>query len=293
MTGKAGVEAMPAGTTSGTPQVLLAHHLKQLKHAAERDTRIAAVIELAAAAVVPTRAAVLAAVGDVQLAAAVAAPQQTGEQRLAAADRAAAHELRASVGGTATAPSRSSCPSCRAAGDRSDAADRRRRPRRRSGCRPSRRTPAAYASRARCGRAATPRSRRRRRPDPRRSPPAASRSPAARCRSRNGRDRRQSLPRRPNPGRGRDRPGRTAGGGFRGCADPGHSSIGEHRRRHSGRGAQTRSWSSPASLLRSTDGLRRDAIPVASASRAWSNGVSLLRKSGRRSFAGAASNRSG
>jgi len=31
MTGKAGAEAMPAGTTSGTPQVLLAHHLKQLK----------------------------------------------------------------------------------------------------------------------------------------------------------------------------------------------------------------------------------------------------------------------
>lgn len=31
MTGKAGADAMPAGTTSGTPQVLLAHHLKQLK----------------------------------------------------------------------------------------------------------------------------------------------------------------------------------------------------------------------------------------------------------------------
>ena len=31
MTGKAMSEAMPAGTTSGTPQVLLAHHLKQLK----------------------------------------------------------------------------------------------------------------------------------------------------------------------------------------------------------------------------------------------------------------------
>ena len=30
MTGAAG-EAMPTGTTSGTPQVLLAHHLKQLK----------------------------------------------------------------------------------------------------------------------------------------------------------------------------------------------------------------------------------------------------------------------
>ena len=31
MTGKAVADAMPAGTTSGTPQVLLAHHLKQLK----------------------------------------------------------------------------------------------------------------------------------------------------------------------------------------------------------------------------------------------------------------------
>jgi len=31
MTGKTAAEARPAGTTSGTPQVLLAHHLKQLK----------------------------------------------------------------------------------------------------------------------------------------------------------------------------------------------------------------------------------------------------------------------
>ena len=31
MTGKASTDAMPAGTTSGTPQVLLGHHLKQLK----------------------------------------------------------------------------------------------------------------------------------------------------------------------------------------------------------------------------------------------------------------------
>lgn len=31
MTGKAGADAMPVGTTSGTPQILLAHHLKQLK----------------------------------------------------------------------------------------------------------------------------------------------------------------------------------------------------------------------------------------------------------------------
>ncbi|HEX6688789.1 MAG TPA: hypothetical protein VF085_09010 [Solirubrobacterales bacterium] len=61
-------------------------------HAAERDAGIAAVIEMAAPAVVPTRVAVLAAVGDMQLAAAVAAPQQTGQQRFAAPDRAAAHE---------------------------------------------------------------------------------------------------------------------------------------------------------------------------------------------------------
>ena len=31
MSGKAGIDAMPAGTKSGTPQVLLGHHLKQLK----------------------------------------------------------------------------------------------------------------------------------------------------------------------------------------------------------------------------------------------------------------------
>ena len=31
MTGAAGADKIPAGTTSGAPQVLLAHHLKQLK----------------------------------------------------------------------------------------------------------------------------------------------------------------------------------------------------------------------------------------------------------------------
>ena len=31
MNGKPNLDAMPAGTTSGTPQVLLSHHLKQLK----------------------------------------------------------------------------------------------------------------------------------------------------------------------------------------------------------------------------------------------------------------------
>ena len=53
---------------------------------------IAAVVEMAAPAVIAARAAVLAAVGDVQLAAAVAAAQQAGQQRLAPPDRAAAHE---------------------------------------------------------------------------------------------------------------------------------------------------------------------------------------------------------
>ena len=61
-------------------------------HAAERDAAIAAMVDLAAPAVIAARAAVLAAVGDMQLAAAVAAPQQAGQQRLAAPDRAAAHE---------------------------------------------------------------------------------------------------------------------------------------------------------------------------------------------------------
>lgn len=31
MSGKSGADTMPTGTMSGTPQVLLAHHLKQLK----------------------------------------------------------------------------------------------------------------------------------------------------------------------------------------------------------------------------------------------------------------------
>ena len=42
---------------------------------AERDAAIAAMIELAASAVITTRAPVLTAIGDVELAAAVAAPQ--------------------------------------------------------------------------------------------------------------------------------------------------------------------------------------------------------------------------
>ena len=61
-------------------------------HAAERDAAIAAMVDLAAPAMIAARAAVLAAIGDMQLAAAMAASQQAGEQRLAAPDRAAAHE---------------------------------------------------------------------------------------------------------------------------------------------------------------------------------------------------------
>ena len=53
---------------------------------------LAAVVELAAAAVIAARAAVRAAVGDVKLAAAMAAAEKAGKQRLAAPDRAAAHE---------------------------------------------------------------------------------------------------------------------------------------------------------------------------------------------------------
>src|SRR3954452_6424520 len=61
-------------------------------HAAERDAGVAAMVDLATPAVIAARAAVLAAVGDVQLATAMAASQQAGQQRLAAPDRAAAHE---------------------------------------------------------------------------------------------------------------------------------------------------------------------------------------------------------
>jgi transposase len=60
----------------------------------------------------------------------------------------------------------------------------------RSACRPSRRTRAACASRARCGRAVTPQSRRRHRPGLRRLPSAASRTLDGRCRNRTGRDHR-------------------------------------------------------------------------------------------------------
>ena len=49
-------------------------------------------IELAAPAVIAARASVLAAIGDVELATTVPAPQQTGQQRFTAPDRASAHK---------------------------------------------------------------------------------------------------------------------------------------------------------------------------------------------------------
>src|SRR6478672_1079047 len=61
-------------------------------HAAERDARLAAVIEIAAPAVIAPGTAFLAAVGDMELAAAMAAAQETGEQGFAAPYRSAAHE---------------------------------------------------------------------------------------------------------------------------------------------------------------------------------------------------------
>src|SRR5207248_10544012 len=61
-------------------------------HAAERDVGSAAVVEITAPAVIAARTPVLAAVGDVQLATAMPAAQKAGQQRLAAPDRAAAHE---------------------------------------------------------------------------------------------------------------------------------------------------------------------------------------------------------
>jgi len=61
-------------------------------HAAKRDTGAAAVVHLAAAAVISTGTAVYAAVGDVKLATAMAAAEQSCKQRLAASDRTFAHE---------------------------------------------------------------------------------------------------------------------------------------------------------------------------------------------------------
>ena len=96
-------------------------------------------------------------------------------------------------------------------------ADRRRRPRRRSACRPGRRTPAACASRARCAPAARPRATARRRRGPRRSRPAASQSRAARRPRPNGQGRRRSPQRRAIPAGALDRPDHTAAAGSPDC----------------------------------------------------------------------------
>ena len=61
-------------------------------HAAERDALIAAMVEMAATAVVTPGAAFGAAIGYMELAAAMAAAQQARQQRFAASDRSAAHE---------------------------------------------------------------------------------------------------------------------------------------------------------------------------------------------------------
>jgi hypothetical protein len=78
----------------GTDRRLDAKRLKALDHlgaddainphAAERDAPIAAMVEMTAPTVITARAAILAAVGDVQFAAAVPASEETGQQRLAA-----------------------------------------------------------------------------------------------------------------------------------------------------------------------------------------------------------------
>ena len=61
-------------------------------HAAKRDAGRTAVVEVTAATVIAPGTAVLAAVGDMQLAAAMAAAEQAGQKRLTAPDRTAAHE---------------------------------------------------------------------------------------------------------------------------------------------------------------------------------------------------------
>ena len=62
-------------------------------HASERDAAIAAVIDEATLAVIAARIAVGAGVSDVQLASAMTTAQQAGEQRLAPAQRTAAHRV--------------------------------------------------------------------------------------------------------------------------------------------------------------------------------------------------------
>src|SRR3954465_12287699 len=86
----------------GADRGLYAERLQTLDHfgadsainpqAAERDAPVPAMVEGAATAVIAPGAALRAAVGDMELAAAVAAAQEAGEPRFAAPHRSAAHE---------------------------------------------------------------------------------------------------------------------------------------------------------------------------------------------------------
>src|SRR4051794_39342115 len=91
-----------AARLEGADRGLYAERLETLDHfgadsainpqAAERDAPVPAMVEVAATAVIAPGAALRAAVGDMELAAAVAAAQEAGEQRFAASHRSAAHE---------------------------------------------------------------------------------------------------------------------------------------------------------------------------------------------------------
>src|SRR3954449_5429620 len=91
-----------AARLEGADRGLYAERLETLDHfgadsainpqAAERDAPVPAMVEVAAPAVIAPGPAVRAAVGDMELAAAVAAAEQAGEQRFAAPHRSAAHE---------------------------------------------------------------------------------------------------------------------------------------------------------------------------------------------------------
>src|SRR3954466_15543827 len=91
-----------AARLEGADRGLYAERLETLDHfgadsainpqAAERDAPVPAMVEVAATAVIAPGAALRAAVGDMELAAAVAAAQEAGEQRFAAPHRSSAHE---------------------------------------------------------------------------------------------------------------------------------------------------------------------------------------------------------
>ena len=81
---------MPSGCTRSITSVATARSIRMPPNEMQA---IAAVIDVAAAAVIAAGIAVHAGVGDVQLATAMAAAQQAGEQRLAPAQRTAAHRV--------------------------------------------------------------------------------------------------------------------------------------------------------------------------------------------------------